>query len=1403
MSKYIKKFDNYPNKNINDIGKKTLYPNVDEIKKTEIFANILGSPLKLFDIITPDIKLTFTNNDNESVIHVLVGASDRLISEDTKLRLLEFFINRGAPLNSYNKFGFTPLHIAISNNSVKVVKFLLKHGANSNAEVNRTKLLPLHLALKSSVGVCTELIIPQQLVPDEKKDVDELRNVINNKIISTFDSRFFELFCNIFDNYRDGYNNKKVKDEFEREMLEIINASNINIDTKKKQVIDKMQSRVINIAKEINRIDKSALFPNYMDYLNKDYQQMIDEIHDIEIEKIKQNEKEIYNLYDKNFSNFKTMISDLMNHYNAYINYFKLHLLYISKSDTGNGFIQIYIFNNNNIIHVHNAPIDAANGLIGPPYEVDTVNGIIAPAGFISTLQLNNDLTFSATLDNILGDILGIQIEESTKNKFRKIVEDLKQLNKIKTLIGKINIDSFERVPLAAPPAPGAAPPAPLPPRNSYKFLLLNYIKMCKLIDLIIDSTNNINFDIKDSEGDSKLYDKFINLNIGNVVGTVGPPILAPMLQIHYVANMLHINIGGNDDQKKTKFDAIKNIMNIQTKKIGKVELKSKQCSSNFDNIIQSFNDINESKYFLNFMANKASTTLSTLPQYTKRDQQNEYYRKYFNVKIDPSIKQKRHIQYYDYDNNVGVSLGLVDINRLVGGSIFSIDDVIQPVGLAPIPQIPLYAYQQGSSGIDNSLKILRGIERMDIVRELGIRPRQAIVNLDDPSLTSLGLSVVESQNYIERTESPIIMTTVGSQSIVLLRNLIIRYVLCSTLDPARITPPTNPLVVDQRTVPLNTPITTDNEINDLLDELNFTGLDKEQIYVESVKTITDELLSELFKYYKTHCAREILRTITSNQTVTQYFTSDNTHFNIDIKKLIGLDYRKDKTFFLDESINASKTNTKNSRYYKYNYITDDEANLCYKNKVEIVKNLFNQPGINYMLRDIEGNNLLHYLINIENKDLFVQIYDLNTELFNRMKNLTNNYGKTPIQLLHEKIKSNDISFYGEIYNNNPIRVNESNVNEDKLLFSNIFSSELKIKLQNNKELYSLIPNKVENMFNDLYTIFNLENVCTDIFRSIVQEKGNKFKYKDLFKYSKSPTNLTKWSLRVSQNIHRIKDELYTFLKKRHDIRNNYISNNEYIERYENTIVHVITLHFSNVFIQMVEKLLLDSNMLKIEINDPNPSRVDPNTLPIEPGQVDLSGPVPVFAVGDTAYSNFNGNDVIRFQITNIDLTSVPPLVCWNLGRAESRSGNPVTINEMPLRECRKKHQTVSKIGMNDGVFTNFKNKVLNFDYAYKNLNLAQQIAINLMDIKYNEKTVKSRSYASVQNILEVFIQYLDTSINEDRLPEFREQMTKIYDYLNIYFDLFNKKLRLFLTNYVKFIELQYNLQEIQRRIKT
>ncbi len=66
---------------------------------------------------------------------------------------------KGAFINTRNKYGYTPLHIAASKNRVAAVRLLLKKGAETDPlQVN--KISPLHLAVKMSgnIQVCEALI---------------------------------------------------------------------------------------------------------------------------------------------------------------------------------------------------------------------------------------------------------------------------------------------------------------------------------------------------------------------------------------------------------------------------------------------------------------------------------------------------------------------------------------------------------------------------------------------------------------------------------------------------------------------------------------------------------------------------------------------------------------------------------------------------------------------------------------------------------------------------------------------------------------------------------------------------------------------------------------------------------------------------------------------------------------------------------------------------------------------------------------------------------------------------------------------------------------------------------------------------------------------------------------------
>jgi hypothetical protein len=137
----------------------------------------------------------------------------------------------------------------------------------------------------------------------------------------------------------------------------------------------------------------------------------------------------------------------------------------------------------------------------------------------------------------------------------------------------------------------------------------------------------------------------------------------------------------------------------------------------------------------------------------------------------------------------------------------------------------------------------------------------------------------------------------------------------------------------------------------------------------------------------------------------------------------------------------------------------------------------------------------------------------------------------------------------------------------------------------------------------------------------------------------------------------------------------------------------------------------------------------------------------------------------------------------------------------------------ITKIGITQIEINNFRDRLFTYDPTFEQMNLAQTIVINLYKAEFNDIIKPNKSIGSLKDILKKFVNpklykvetatgtnlgSLDNIIVERRMDEFNEYMDNIYDYMNIYFDLINKKIPLFLTNYVKFLELQYNLLKIK-----
>jgi hypothetical protein len=428
-------------------------------------------------------------------------------------------------------------------------------------------------------------------------------------------------------------------------------------------------------------------------------------------------------------------------------------------------------------------------------------------------------------------------------------------------------------------------------------------------------------------------------------------------------------------------------------------------------------------------------------------------------------------------------------------------------------------------------------------------------------------------------------------------------------------------------------------------------------------------MIVHLIDYYKTYHAYEILRN-TKLGNIKQIDDHLRGQFNVDILRLKSLDMRKNEA----KEIFMNEIDKKNDYMYNYNYNSTNEAYQCYRNNVEIIKFLLQKS--NYLNRDSDGNTILHYLIKLENYNLYKKLCE---EKFDRLSNVKNNLNLTPIDIIKSRIQFNKNNFYG------------NDILKCEPLFADIYSSELINSLKNNGDLLKIIPKRVNTMFYDLFTIYNLENVNTDIFNGIIRPHDALFNYdKRMWIHSEIDKN------------GEITQDLYDcIIEKYYEDKN--IDTNQFYKRFNNALVHTITLHFSSVFYDMVHKLLIDIN-----------------------------------------------------------------------------------------RET---------LGFDEQMLNEFCKKIFEFDPTYEKQNLAQNIIINMYMVNYSLTISQNSQMTSLSEILKEQLQYVRGLILDEHRDQYNTHIDKIINYCNQYFNAFKDKIHLFLVNYVKFQELQYNLQKIRDQL--
>jgi len=1410
MSKYFDK--NFSREIGKDISGTEIYqPNIDDAFINLIFSNITSGNIGyLYEKINSDIKLNFTDENNNSVVHILLNVDSKLLTEDIKLNILRFFINHNAPLNTYNNQKLTPLHIAILKGDAEIVKFLIDSRVNINATTNNN-LTALFLALKNNINICPDLIIPRELNKDEKKDDNKLKKYLQTDIKNIFKNNpnynnyFSRYLKQIFIDFIKGRNYKK---DIVNGIIKKYQNSLTKPDNSAQNIQNKFESELNESIESLkNQFEiNDQFFKEDFDFVN--YTTIEDE------ERIKRDinkkEEEIVQMYNEKVNNLRILITNINLYIRKYFNFFQYELFLLSRIEKNGDLHNIFVVDTDRITvcEYDDPPAATTCRIIGlfngafpafpaPPVPVSPnyypespfPNPNPAPnnlpdANFSFRRYDRNEIKLIEYLIDNYILLQGYNLD--IKNKFIEHKRILRSLFTLKSFLDNINENSFV---------------LPVPPNLiiSYKFILLNYFKICELInniDLIFNTFNQI----RPFQEIDILLRPFLRNRMNFSVGAISarnpppippndpPPLVLPFapftafggaLPHHYYQDKIS-DIVGNFNYPANPFAYFLNyleLFNIDLNDTPEINLtNSKNC--NQDQLVERLNTINKNKYSLKFIDNLNQV----IPGYPKN--RIFYDNKYFNTLItandknnfiqDFKIKYKgagnitifrNPYQIFSIDDDLGnqeynrdskddskfklYSENLYDgIQRIIIAvknilrplvapagipqpaphaaytltpylityyfeyilmnappfNLISIDPaaaaVIQPIldgvagplGVAAVaainaafaPPTPLIIQAQQNQIIRAiRYRIRYALNELPFGTPFNIAKNAAIDSLDTNEILQI-LNVrpeyINGTNYIKRDDVNCELLTMNKEPVTILKKKLIKEIIgpIGTIDPIGDT------------------------YKNLIKKYNPGNIDRENfksIFISYINEFIDEYIDSA----KINFARDILKEKFDINNLSLY---DNIFNMQNIKDststILAVDYRNSSDDYINE---VDKTK---DQYFYYNYNSQDEKLLCYNNNIQIIKKLLDNSQTNYFDTDKEGNNILHYLVNIENYLFFKDIYNKYKNKLQKFKNTKNKYNKSPLDVLNNKIHKNNINFY---------IIKDKKANEDKLLFSTIFSSDLFTKLKNNNEISGLIPKFIKDIFDDLFLIYNLGKESNiDIFSTSIgniqgqsyyvlfQNLGNN---KKKINYN---NNINKWDIRDTSNENlNINNELYQFIQMKHNIKKK-ISENKYIMRFWNSIAHIITLHFTTKFYDMIYDLISQNYDQLIE-------------------------------------------------------TSVP-----------------ITRNAPSTNEILKE----------------FRDSIFIFDPLYVKRNLGQEIVIYLYKIKYNSEIKEDKQFVDLNQILKHKLNKIINLNSKSRKLIYDQQIEKIILNLAALFDLFRTKIIIFLNSYIKFIELQYNLQSIR-----
>jgi ankyrin repeat protein len=118
-------------------------------------------------------------NDNVEAAMILIGHGAKIDVRDTvnndtaliygirdgKFKIAEYLLEAGADHGLTDKRGFTPLHIAVARNDIRLVQCLLDHGAAINVRTKNDGRTPLMIAAAAGFTEIVEMLLSREADP--------------------------------------------------------------------------------------------------------------------------------------------------------------------------------------------------------------------------------------------------------------------------------------------------------------------------------------------------------------------------------------------------------------------------------------------------------------------------------------------------------------------------------------------------------------------------------------------------------------------------------------------------------------------------------------------------------------------------------------------------------------------------------------------------------------------------------------------------------------------------------------------------------------------------------------------------------------------------------------------------------------------------------------------------------------------------------------------------------------------------------------------------------------------------------------------------------------------------------------------------------------------------------------